>query len=235
MSNLTHTCCLGFDCKSMTGFISDDCPNLHVCASSVRRTPNDQVAPRESVPFYIDKRNNALTVDCFLSPTAREAGWHVASRLPYKYENSCLTVDSNKYYYEINEATRIELTQTGWLPPQSLPWQIIDDEFKVVENLTDAGWAKAELLPYLKTEDGLVVGDIYYYDCVQLGWAKACDLVAIYGLVIFESYCPDCGSSKVMSVVFERHKDYYKSYYHCPNCLWSASIIPSWIEQQYFL
>lgn len=234
-SNLTNTCRSGFDCKSMTGFKSDNCPNFQICAQSIQlhRVSNYHTA-KESLPYYFDYKNNALTVYRFLSPAAREAGWHVASLLPYRYEGDRLMVDPIDYYYEISETTRVELARVGWYPPQLLPWQIVSGFFTVVENFPEAGWGKPELLPYLKTEDGLYVGDIYYYDCVELGWAKACDLIAIYGLVIHENYCPLCASAKVMSAIFDDSQESYRSYHHCPDCLWSASIIPRWIEQNYF-
>lgn len=270
-TNLTYTCYLGFDCKSMTGFTCLDCPNLYICTQSVQRHTPDYYTPRESIPYYIDLRNNALTVNRFLSPTTIEAGWSAALSLPYKYENNCLTVDSNRYYYESTEVTRNELIHFGWLPPELLPTELVDGYLLVVQDLPLAGWFQPDLLPFLKTEDGLFVQFDYNYDCRSAGWQCAVDLIHIYQLVICDNYCPECGCTKVMSVVFDDCEDYrgtarkiipalisrsllpsnniknragiifcrqigyYKSYHHCPNCLWSASIIPNWIEKQYFL
>lgn len=124
---LTKTCYLGFDCKSMTGFNSSDCPNIHICGANYARqyTRNDYSAT-QLLPYYIDRRNNALTVDRCLPSVAREVGWHAALRLPYNYENGCLSVDTNLYYYENPQSVQIELALSGWLPPQQLFWQIID-------------------------------------------------------------------------------------------------------------
>lgn len=170
-----------------------------------------------------------------MSPTTREAGWSAALSLPYKYENNCLIVDSNRYYFESTEVPRNELIHFGWLPPELLPTELVDGYLLVVEDLPEAGWAKPDLLPYLKTEHGLFVENIYNYEYKEAGWQCAVDLLHIYQLVIGDNYCPECGSTKVMSVVFDDCEDYYKSYHHCPNCLWLASLIPYWIEQHYFL
>lgn len=251
---LTNTCHLGFDCKNMTGFGSLDCPNLQICADSARQhTPTDYYTPRESLPYYIDTKNNALTVYPFLSPAAREVGWHVALRLPYKYENNCLIVDSNLYFYENSQSVQIELALSGWLPPQQLFWQIIDGYLEVVQSpreflgnylseflevlqdLPQPQWDKPSLLPYSKVEDGLYVGDVYYLECLEVGWQKASDLIAIYGLVYYVNYCPDCACYQVASVPVGDREFNYTSYYHCPNCLWSAKIMTQWIEQNYFI
>lgn len=252
-SNLKNTCYLGFDCKSMTGFLDEDCPNLHVCTQSMRRHTPDYHTPRESIPYYVDQRNNALTVHRFLSPEARTAGWYAGLPLPYKYENNCLIVDYIRYYYENTQSVQIELALSGWLPPQPVFWQIIDGHLEVVQDqeqfsgnylsevisvLQDLPfplWAKPSLLPYSKEEDGLYVKDIYYSQCIQLGWQKASDLIAIYGLVIYENYCPDCAYHQVASVPADDFQSGHKSYYYCLNCLWSASIISDCIEQEYFL
>ena len=132
---LTKTCYLGFDCKSMTGFNSSDCPNIHICGANYARqhTRNDYSAT-QSLPYYIEPRNNALTVDRSLPSAAREVGWHVALRLPYNYKNNCLSVDSNLYFYENYQSVQIELALLGWLPPQQLFWQIIDGHLEVVQS-----------------------------------------------------------------------------------------------------
>lgn len=238
----------------MTGFALDNCPNLHICTSSVQQHTLDYYyTSRESLPYYIDARNNALTVYRFLSPVAREVGWHVALQLPYKYENNYLIVDSNLFYYENSRSVQIELALLGWLPPQQIFWQIIDGHLEVVQspgdflgnylseflevlqNLPLPLWAKPNLLPYSKVEDGLYVGDIYYWECLELGWRKASDLITIYGLVFYENYCPDCAGYQVASVLIDDCGSNNKSYHHCPNCLWSAKIMTQWIEQHYFI
>lgn len=251
---LTKTCYLSFDCKSMTGFNSLDCPNIHICGANYARqhTLNDYYAT-QSLPYYIDPRNNALTVDCSLAPAAREVGWHAALRLPYKYENGCLSVDTNLYYYENPQSVQIELALSGWLTPQQLFWQIIDGHLEVVQypgeflgsylsqsleilhDLPQPQWATPSLLPYSKLEDGLYVEDIYYLEGAEIGWQKASDLIAIYGMVIYENYCPDCASYQVVSVPADDHSANHISYYHCPNCLWSAKIMTQWIDMNYFI
>lgn len=231
--DLKNTCYLGFDCKSMTGELGDNCPNLHLCADSAIQHTRDERALIESLPYYIDYRNNALTVYRFLSPAARDAGWQVASSLPYRYEDDCLIVDAIDYYYN-SESTILELGQKGWQPPKLVPWQIVDGYLEVIQDLPEAAWGKPELLPYLKTSSELYVQDIYNYDCSSAGWQSAIDIIDIYQKVICDNYCPICGYNKVLSVVFDDFEDNYRSYHHCPNCLWSANIIPDWIESNYF-
>lgn len=254
VQDVTNTCYFSFDCKSMTGEVGNDCPNLHICSQSLRRdAPDYYYTARESLPYYIDTKNNALTVYRFLSPAARVVGWHVALRLPYKYENNCLVVERELYYYENPKSVQIELALSGWLPPQEVFWQIIDGHLNVVQspgeflgnylsefldvlqNLPQPQWAEPSLLPYSKVEDGLYVGDVYCLECLDLGWQKANDLIAIYGLVIYENYCPGCASYRVVSVPADDNESDCKSYYHCPNCLWSATIMTQWISQQFFL
>lgn len=72
-------------------------------------------------------------------------------------------------------------------------------------------------------------------ECTEIGWQKANDLIAIYGLVIYENYCPGCACYQVVSVPVGDRIINITSYYHCPNCLWSAKIMSQWIEQNYFI
>ncbi len=111
----------------------------------------------------------------------------------------------------------------------------LSESLEILQDLPQPQWAKPSLLPYLKLEDGLYVEDIYYLECTEIGWQKASDLIAIYGLVIYENYCPDCACYQVVSVPSGDRAINVASYYHCPNCLWSAKIMTHWIDINYFI
>ena len=83
---------------------------------------------------------------------------------------------------------------------EQLSGSYLSEFISALQDLTSPCWAKPSLLPYSKEKDGLYVKDIYYSQCIQLGWQKASDLIAIYGSVFYENYCPDCAYHQVVSV-----------------------------------
>lgn len=218
MKPLITSCGYGFDCKVMTGFDSNSCPNLSQCAQGRPRSePRPQRAPYSELPYYFETHQSmrVLVVSQHLPLKAQSAGWMSAQRLFYEYETATSTLFVALHLWRVPDHAHF----IGWCKPENLPYTF-DGYLKVLyptQAQREHGWDAALLLPYSISEDCLIVSTSYCCDAASsAGWESPVDLDATFESLIIDNCCPDCGNIKnINSAIFGAF-----AWYECRNCLW---------------
>ena len=212
MNPLKISCGYGFNCKAMTGFASDSCPNLIQCAHAQARR-HTQIPPTCALPWHTEQRDSicALVVSPkYLLPELRAAGWASAWDLFYEYKDSCLMIQ----HRSLLPSTA---TQLGWAKSEYLPYFFNLGLIVVVQTMEqqECGWREALPIPYQKKECCLIV-NTYSFEAWHVGWQPPTDLEQAIKSLLYDELCPNCGHSrKLNEVVFGAN-----SWYECAHCLW---------------
>lgn len=146
---MTKECWLFLDCKTMTGYPPNKCPNYKNCKHNALNSVNRVCA----LPYerYLSTSAPYLYVYPLRSPEAQESGWFPAVRLPYLYESKKLEVGF--YAPGIYEEVTKEAKQAGYEIAKEMPYYLTEKpkQLRVKQRVSheqrSAGWHSPIDLP----------------------------------------------------------------------------------------